>query len=195
MPAQSMQARCPSCGAIIHFPNSDLGRLSQATCWMCDSIVEQDPARAGLALSTVVAPSPKRHEKTGNIGLRGGTAPETPSLDLQLGDLVTICVASGRDLGREFELTKPLTTIGRLGGGADIEIDDPEVSRSHCAVEMRRDAILLHDLRSTNGTYLGNYRVSVIRLEPMSHFRMGSSFLQLRLSKLQGSPKERHVVS
>jgi len=183
MLAQGMQARCPSCGAIIHFPDSGPGRRSQVTCWMCDSIVEQDPARAGLALSTVVAPSPKRHEKTGTIGLRGGSAPEAPSLDIQPGDLVTICVTSGRSIGREFELTKPLTTIGRLGGGADIEIDDPEVSRSHCAVEVRRDAVLLHDLRSTNGTYLGDYRVSVIRLEPMSHFRMGSSFLQLRLLK------------
>ena len=189
MPVQSMQARCPSCGAIIRFPDSDLGRLSQVTCWMCDSIVKQDPARAGLALSTVVSPSPKRDEKTGNIGL------QTTSLDLQPGDLVTICVASGRDLGKEFELTKPLTTIGRLGGGADIEIDDREVSRSHCAVEVRRDAILLHDLRSTNGTYLGGSRVSVVRLEPMSHFRIGSSFLQLRLPKLHGSPKEQHVVS
>jgi len=193
MPVQSMQARCPSCGAIIRFPDSDLGRLSQVTCWMCDSMVEQDPARAG-ALSTVLTPSSKRREKAGNIG-RGGLAAETPSLDLQPGDRVTICVSSGRDLNKEFELSKPLTTIGRLGGGADIELDDPEVSRSHCAIEVRRDAILLHDLRSTNGTYLGHHRVSVVRLEPMSHFRIGSSFLQLRLHRLQDSPKAQHVAS
>jgi len=158
---------------------------------MCDSIVEQDPARAGAPL-TVLTPSPKRREKT---GLRGSLVPETPSLDLQSGDRVTICVSSGRDLNKEFELSKPLTTIGRLGGGADIELDDPEVSRSHCAIEVRRDAILLHDLRSTNGTYLGYDRVSVVRLEPMSHFRIGSSFLQLRLHKSQDSPQVQHSVS
>jgi len=184
-----MQARCPVCDAIIRFADSDLGRPSQVACWMCDSILEQDPARAGLAPPTVVAPSSKRREKTGNIGL------QTTSLDLEPGDVVTICVASGRNLGKEFELRKPLTTIGRLGGGADVEIDDPEVSRSHCAIEVRRDAILLHDLRSTNGTYLGYNRVSVVRLEPMSHFRIGSSFLQLRLLKLQDSPKAPHLVS
>ena len=162
---------------------------------MCNSIVEQDPARPGLPPPTVVAPRSNRQEKTGNVGLRGGSDPETPSLDLQPGDLVQVCVTSGRSLGKEFELSKPLTTIGRLGGGADIEIDDPEVSRSHCAIEVRRDAILLHDLRSTNGTYLGYQRVSVVRLEPMSHFRIGSSFLQLRVPKLEGSPKAQHLVS
>jgi len=156
---------------------------------MCDSLLEQDPARSGSAPPTVVAPSSKPRDKTGNIGL------QTTSLDIQPGDLVTICVASGRDLGKEFELNKPLTTIGRLGGGADIEIDDPEVSRSHCAVEVRRDAILLHDLRSTNGTYLRDSRVSVVGLEPMSHFRIGSSFLQIRLSKLQGARVSQQLVS
>jgi pSer/pThr/pTyr-binding forkhead associated (FHA) protein len=81
--------------------------------------------------------------------------------------------------GMEFEITKALTTIGRKGGGADIEIDDPEVSRSHCAIEVRRDAILLHDLRSTNGTYLRGSPVTVIRLAPMSIFRIGTSHLRL----------------
>jgi len=184
-----MQVRCPFCGVIIRFDKSD----SQVTCWMCDSPVEQDPARAGSAPATVQSPPSDPHERAGNIGPLG-LALETTSLDLQPDDLVMICVASGRDLGKEFELDKPLTTIGRLGGGADIEIDDPEVSRSHCAIEVRRDAILLHDLRSTNGTYLGYSRVSVVRLEPMSHFRIGSSFLQLRLLKLQDSPKAPHLV-
>jgi hypothetical protein len=30
-----------------------------------------------------------------------------------------------------------------MGGGADVEIDDPEVSRSHCAVEIRHDGTLI----------------------------------------------------
>jgi hypothetical protein len=161
---------------------------------MCDSLLEQDPARAGSVPPTVVASSSDRHERPGSIRLLGGLATETTALDLQPGDLVTVSVTSGQSLGKEFQLSKPLTTVGRFGGGADIEIDDPEVSRSHCAIEVRSDRILLHDLRSTNGTYLGNYRVSVARLEPMSHFRIGSTFLQLRLPKLHGSPKAQNPV-
>jgi pSer/pThr/pTyr-binding forkhead associated (FHA) protein len=93
---------------------------------------------------------------------------------------IKLCVVEGPSQGTEFEITKSITTIGRMGGGADVEIDDPEVSRSHCAIEVRRDGILLHDLRSTNGTYLRNARVSVVRLEPMSIFRIGTSQLQVK---------------
>jgi hypothetical protein len=50
-----------------------------------------------------------------------------------------------------------------------------------CAVEVRRDAILLHDLRSTNGTYLGDSRVFAARLEDMSEFRIGTSLLQVSI--------------
>jgi hypothetical protein len=188
-----MQARCPCCGATIHFPDADLGKPSRITCWMCNSVLEQDPA--GLAPPTLVASSSKRPKKAGNIGRRKGAASDEASLDLQPGDLVTICVASGRSLGKVFQLSKPLTTVGRLGGGADIEIDDPEVSRSHCAIEVKHDGILLHDLRSTNGTYLGHHRVSLVRLEPPANFRIGCSFLELRILKLQGSPKAEQLVS
>jgi pSer/pThr/pTyr-binding forkhead associated (FHA) protein len=70
-------------------------------------------------------------------------------------------------------------TIGRAGGKADIQIDDPEVSRLHCSVEVRGNAILLHDLRSTNGTFVGHSRVVSARLRKMSQFRIGSSYLRI----------------
>jgi pSer/pThr/pTyr-binding forkhead associated (FHA) protein len=70
-------------------------------------------------------------------------------------------------------------TIGRVGGKADIQIDDPEVSRLHCSVEVRGDAILLHDLRSTNGTFVSDSGVVSARLKKMSQFRIGSSDLRI----------------
>ena len=114
--------------------------------------------------------------------LKGDSVSQTTSLVLPQNQTINIFVAAGRSQGMGFELFRPLMTIGRLGGGADIEIDDPEASRLHCAIEVRRDAILLHDLGSTNGTYLGDSRVLVTRLEQMSKFRIGSSFLQLTIS-------------
>jgi pSer/pThr/pTyr-binding forkhead associated (FHA) protein len=50
---------------------------------------------------------------------------------------------------------------------------------SNCAASAH-DGILLYDLRSTNGTYLNNFGVSMVQLEPMSIFRIGSSLLQLK---------------
>jgi len=81
-------------------------------------------------------------------------------------------------------------TIGRMGGKADIQIDDPEVSRLHCSVEVRGDAILLQDLRSTNGTFVDDSRVLSARLRKMSQFRIGSSSLRIDiLSNSHQHPK------
>jgi hypothetical protein len=70
-----------------------------------------------------------------------------------------------------------------------IRLDDPEVSGLHCAIEVRRDTILLHDLNSRNGTYVDDDRVVAVRLEPpTSQFRIGSSLLQISvLSKTTGN--------
>jgi hypothetical protein len=40
---------------------------------------------------------------------------------------ITISVIGGPSKGLRYQLTKPLISIGRTGGGADIEIDDPKI--------------------------------------------------------------------
>jgi len=116
------------------------------------------------------------------------SASPTKSLEIPPGQTIKICVVAGFSQGREFDLSRPLMTIGRMGGKADIQIDDPEVSRLHCSVEVRGDAILLHDLRSTNGTFVGDSRVVSARLRKMSQFRIGSS--NLRIDILFNSNKD-----
>src|ERR1700674_2072754 len=70
---------------------------------------------------------------------------QTTTLALPRDHVIKISVIAGPSQGTEGELSRPLMTIGRLGGAADIKIDDPEVSGLHCAIEVRRDAIFLHD--------------------------------------------------
>ena len=72
-------------------------------------------------------------------------------------------------------LTKPRVSLGRSGGGADIEIDDAAVSRLHCAVAVKQDTVRLCDLGSANGTYMNGERVRAVDLEHLSEFRIGSS--------------------
>jgi pSer/pThr/pTyr-binding forkhead associated (FHA) protein len=66
-------------------------------------------------------------------------------------------------------------SIGVVGGRADMQIDDPEVSALHCAVAITGNGVRLYDLDSTNGTYVDDERVQVADLEHMSAFRIGSS--------------------
>ena len=136
--------------------------------------VSRDPSPPTITLW-----QPKTQKRSGVIPMPKDS-PAT-CLGLPLDKCITISVMRGSSRGMEFDVSRPLMTIGRLHGGADIEIDDPEVSRSHCSVEVRGDTLLLHDLNSTNGTYVGVRRVFAAQLESMSTFRVGHSILQIRI--------------
>jgi len=61
--------------------------------------------------------------------------------------------------GQEFELDASPLTIGR-GGQNDVMIEADEfASARHARIEPRRDGVWVHDLGSTNGTYVNGVRV------------------------------------
>ena len=61
--------------------------------------------------------------------------------------------------GEEFELDSAAITIGRsLENDVSIERDEYASAR-HARVEPRRDGVWVHDLGSTNGTYVNNVRI------------------------------------
>jgi len=103
------------------------------------------------------------------------TAP--PGFALPKDKTITISVIGGPCKGLICRLAKPHVSIGRSGGGADIEVDDRQVAPMHCAVGVKNDIIRLCDLDSHGGTYVENQRVSAAPLEHLSEFRVGSSVL------------------
>jgi hypothetical protein len=174
-----MRLQCPQCSATIHLEDpQDAPQVVK--CWMCNSTIESRPANPGPQTSRSF--SSKSREISGPIGLESNRFAEAINAVLPSAERVQIDIMFGLAQGTEFEITKSLTTIGRKGGDADIQIDDPEISRLHCALEVRRDGVLLHDLRSTNGTYLRGSLVTVVLLPPMSIFRIGTSHLRLTTS-------------
>ena len=61
--------------------------------------------------------------------------------------------------GDEFELDSAPLTVGR-GGQNDVAIDGDEfASARHVRFEPRRDGVWVHDLGSTNGTYVNGVRI------------------------------------
>ena len=61
--------------------------------------------------------------------------------------------------GNEYELDSSPLTIGR-GGQNDVPIDGDEfASARHVRIEPRRDGVWVHDLGSTNGTYVNGVRI------------------------------------
>jgi hypothetical protein len=61
-------------------------------------------------------------------------------------------------------------------------INDKEISRWHCALEIKDDVIRLRDLESTNGTFFEDERVRVAELKHLSEFRIGTSVILLSVT-------------
>ncbi|MBB4960352.1 FHA domain-containing protein [Micromonospora polyrhachis] len=80
--------------------------------------------------------------------------------EIGLSPLLT--VVSGALRGASFRLRSGLTMIGR-GEEVDIRIDDRRVSRRHATVKLVGGRVLLSDAASTNGTWLNDQRISVVR--------------------------------
>ncbi|MER0245850.1 FHA domain-containing protein, partial [Streptomyces sp. HSW2009] len=90
-------------------------------------------------------------------------------------------VVAGPDAGGVHLLHGGQAMIGR-SGNADVPLDDPDVSRAHCAVTVSDDGqVSVVDLGSTNGTELDGAPVTAVPvpLPPGALLRIGESALRL----------------
>lgn len=180
-----MRVRCTHCSAQVDLDDRLYAgrRMAQIRCWMCAQSSLVDLMPLDMNSSTLVT-SPLAPEQRPFAAARLAESPkaQTATLDLPVGKSITVSVIDGPSAGFQRDLTMPLVTLGRLRGGADIEIDDPQVSRLHCAIEVKNDSVFLRDLRSTNGTYVAGRRVLAAKLDSSSEFRIGISALRVDIA-------------
>ncbi|GAA3504011.1 FHA domain-containing protein [Streptomyces prasinosporus] len=109
-------------------------------------------------------------------------APGEPEPHPELDDAPTrLHVVAGPDAGGVHLLHGGEIRIGR-SADADVPLDDPDVSRLHCAVTVGPDGrVSVADLGSTNGTTLDGRRVGPrpVRFAPGALLRIGESALRL----------------
>ncbi len=79
----------------------------------------------------------------------------------------------GSAAAAEADASTSELTIGSAAGN-QLVLDDPTVSRHHCAIRVTPRGFQLRDLASTNGTWLGNHLVESAYLKPGSTFRVGT---------------------
>ncbi|MGI5469031.1 FHA domain-containing protein [Streptomyces sp. CA-132043] len=99
-------------------------------------------------------------------------------------------VVSGPDAGGVHLLHGGQIRIGR-SADADVPLDDPDVSRMHCAVTVAPDgAVTVADLRSTNGTAVDGTEIDdrPAPLPPGALLRIGESALRLQPSPASPDP-------
>jgi pSer/pThr/pTyr-binding forkhead associated (FHA) protein len=90
---------------------------------------------------------------------------------------VVLSIVSGPEKGKAHKLTKPRVVLGRQG--ADIPLNDAEISRYHCVLEVRESYINLKDMDSTNGTFYDEERVRAAMLQDGAEFRIGTSLIRV----------------
>ncbi|MFG3045422.1 FHA domain-containing protein [Streptomyces sp. NPDC048241] len=109
-------------------------------------------------------------------------APAAPEPHPELDDAPTqLHVVAGPDAGGVHLLHGGRITVGR-SAEADVPLDDPDVSRLHCAVNVTADGrVSVTDLDSTNGTTLDGVRVTdrPLRLPSGGLLRLGESALRV----------------
>jgi Inner membrane component of T3SS, cytoplasmic domain len=128
----------------------------------------------------VLSPLPQFARSAGAPRLVGGAADAASLLRLPAGKSIAISIIAGPARGLVYTVEKPRVVLGRAD--ADITINDKEISRWHCALEITEDVIRLRDLESTNGTFFADERVRVAELKHLSEFRIGASVVLLSVT-------------
>lgn len=165
----SKKLRCSKCQAIFEVFNTSPPSEAQPPVSPPVAAGETMTRRSSDSfraadLRTVPTPVPERMKAAG-------------ALKLPLESKLSLAVIAGPDAGRMFPIEKPRVVMGREE--VDLALDDPEISRHHAAIEVRGEEVLLLDLGSTNGTYLGDQPITQALLENQGEFTIGGSTLML----------------
>jgi hypothetical protein len=172
-----MQSACIHCGAEHLLKEGQLGSHSkvQFKCSKCGktTIVE---IKRRVDSTVVMSPLPsfaRANASSSNLNL----PPPDPGIRLPEKAKVVLSILTGPAKGEKHTLGKPRVTLGRKG--ADVPLNDPEISRHHCLLEVRDTIINLKDLDSTNGTFYDEERVRAAVLRDGTEFRIGGSLIRV----------------
>ncbi len=90
-------------------------------------------------------------------------------------------VVGGADTGLVRDIEAPVIRIGARRGN-DLQLSDSKVSGLHCEIRLDERGYRLVDLDSTNGTYVGGFRVNDVYINPGNQIALGKS--KVRFSPL-----------
>lgn len=176
-----MVVACPSCKKRYRLEDKHFaGRERfQFKCPACGGTILAEREGSGPAPAPA-APSSTQQLKKMDATWTDADVPEAELLALPEGKRVSVAVLQGADSGAILSVEKPLVIIGRTE--ADLVLNDSEVSRHHARLEIKGLNVTLRDLKSTNGTYINEQRITTAVLANQTEFRVGASTLMLILT-------------
>jgi len=94
--------------------------------------------------------------------------------------------------GRTQDLKVDKTTVGRVEDNV-FQIAEPSVSSHHCEVILRGAEVVVHDLNSTNGTFINGEKVSEGVLKIGQILRLGQVEMRLEGDAPAAGPLKRPI--
>lgn len=166
-----MQARCIHCGQIHAVEDNAFGEREkiEVPCPACGrKFAVINPK---LATFRADPTAQKVATITSEVSVDGRL------LRLPQDQEISLRVLEGNEKGTVYPVLQPRITIGRTN--ADLNVNDRLASRLHCALEITEEGVVLRDLDSTNGTFVGDQPVRSAKLSNGSAFRVGGHTFQL----------------
>jgi len=177
-----MLITCPSCGGAFEIARESLGVKATVVCRLCRRVVVVRDAH-------LVPPGEKEGTVPFDPGTEAAVEPVDPadeptdvSEPLPRGIRISLAILSGRRAGEAVPVERPIFVIGRAGGDADLQIADMAMSRRHAALECQGGRVLLRDLGSRNGSFVGEERVQARHVHDRTEIRLGETRLMIVVS-------------
>ncbi len=148
-----MQIKCPYCGNSFDIDTFEKGGIACPSC-----------------KRTIVSES---LSSTTLMGMNSGEQ------QLPRGLRVSLTVLEGKDVGKTVQVDKPDFTIGRES--ADMVLNDAQASRKHAMIQLHDRRIVLKDLDSTNGTFIGTRQVKEEELKHLDEISIGNTRLLITI--------------
>jgi predicted Zn finger-like uncharacterized protein len=188
-----VKTRCTKCGGTIEIENPMLGAFTLPPGNMspaADPPAPTTPSRPDPKLDTQrnipIVPGPLNRGGESEVGsstITGRDLHKAGAIELPKDKRFSLAVIQGAATGQIYSITKTRTTMGR--SGADINLDDPEASRQHAALEILGETAILRDLGSTNGTFVDIDRIDQHQLTNQMEFRIGSHVLMFIVTEVE----------
>lgn len=188
----SATARCRHCGATIPLtidapdPAGTTVPAPAPPTAPTSPTLDAAPRAEAPKVDAAAAAEPPAGDATMRLPADASQLPAPQHVDLGAPSLpagmrVSLAVLEGKEAGRVIRIEGASVIIGR--SGADVLIDDPEVSRHHARLDIHAARGVVRDLGSTNGVFVNDRKVSEAEIENRGEFRVGGTKLMLILTE------------
>ncbi len=172
-------AACPSCGEDVPFPGARCAACSRET----PRSTPARPPAASVAPSAALTSVPASidHDLSPTVLARMNVTEEFLERTVTLHSRPILSITRGPDVGRVVELSDSVaTSLGRAKAN-DLSVNDIAVSSQHCRIRPEEGRFVLHDLKSTNGTFVNERRIASQALLEGDVIKIGETHLQFRM--------------